>query len=79
VLNKKDMIAVVGRQYDDQIKSFVTAHPEMTYLQIARFFGASVDVVYRIRRQYDLPHRPKGPRPPLKQAVVDRNSPEDAK
>jgi hypothetical protein len=74
MFSKKEMIAAVGRQYDEQIKSFVIAHPEMTYPQIADFFNVSVDVIYRVRRQYAIPHRPKGARKATKQAVVDRDS-----
>ena len=74
MFSKKEMIAAVGREYDEQIKSFVIVHPEMTYPQIAEFFGVSVDVIYRVRRQYALPHRPRGARKAIKEAVVDRDS-----
>lgn len=73
MFNKKEMIAAVGKHYDEQIKSFVIAHPEMTYLRIAEFFNVSVDVIYRVRRQCALPHRNKGARKAVKQAVVRRN------
>ena len=71
MLNKKEMIATVGKQYDEQVKSFILAHPEMTYPQIAEFFRVSVDVVYRVRRQCALPHRPKGARKAFRQASAD--------
>jgi hypothetical protein len=74
MISKKEMIAAVGRQYDEQIKTFVIDHPEMTYLQIATFFKVSVDVIYRVRRQYAIPHRPKGARKAVKPAVVARDS-----
>ena len=74
MISKKEMIAAVGREYDEQIKTFVIDHPEMTYLQIAEFFTVSVDVIYRIRRQYAIPHRPRGARKAIKQAIVDRDS-----
>lgn len=74
MISKKEMVAAVSKQYDEQIKSFILSHPEMTYPQIAAFFGMSADVVYRIRKQYALPHRPKGARKATKPAVVDRDS-----
>lgn len=62
-INLKERLVQSRLSFDTQLAAALVGRPELSYLEVGREFGVSYNVIRRVRKQFNIGSRKRGPKP----------------
>jgi hypothetical protein len=62
-INLRERLTQSRLSFDAQLATVLVGRPELPYLEVGKEFGVSYNVIRRVRKQFNIGSRKRGPKP----------------